>query len=135
MKISAAVVCFLLLAGSLSARAQEVGRFNVPFDFTSGSQVMPAGTYVVSQAIVDNNAAWIIHDNNGDKSLVMTNALASPLKTHRTSMIFRHDGGQYSLIEFWLDTTSGRSVIRPKTSDVRIAQSKPEVVEIAALQR
>lgn len=136
MKIPAAVICFALcLAASMPMHAQDIMRFNVPFQFTAGSKVLPAGTYIVTKTLSNDNAFWTISDNHGGRGMFVTNAMYSPIVAHHTSLIFRVDGGQYSLVEFWQDAENGRSVVRPKTSRTRLAQSKPEEVEIAAVHQ
>jgi hypothetical protein len=134
MKISTAVICFVLLVvGALPMQAQDITRFNIPFDFTVGNKVLPAGTYIVTEALPNNPSSWRITNNMGSASMFITNPMSSPWVAHNVSLVFRHDGGQYSLAEFWQDSETGRKVIRPKTN-TRIAQSKSETVEIAALQ-
>lgn len=49
--IMAAIVmslCFMVMAGATPANGQTMARFNVPFQFVAGDQVLPAGEYRVT---------------------------------------------------------------------------------------
>jgi len=49
--IMAAIVmslCLLVMAGATPANGQTMARFNVPFQFVAGDQVLPAGEYRVT---------------------------------------------------------------------------------------
>ena len=133
MKLWVAVFCFgLFFAAQVPAHAQA---FKVPFTFTVGKKVLPPGTYTVAQNYPDSDASWVVRKQSGESAIVITNSVGSPLVDHQTSLVFRRDGGEYSLIEFWQDTHRGRSVIRPKLPNTQIAKSQSDVVVIAALHR
>lgn len=136
MKIFSAALSFVLLvAVCVPVHAQDISRFDIPFAFTAGNKVLPAGTYMVQEMLPSNTAVWTISNNQGGTSVFITNSMISPLTSHQVSLVFRRDGGEYSLIEFWQDGARGRSVIRPNTSRTHIAQGKSATVEIAALHQ
>lgn len=129
------VLCLAVFAAAcLPAHAQQGVRVNIPFDFTAGHKFLPAGEYVVIPATTRNNAFWMIKNlQNGEGNILNTNSEVSPIKQHQVSLLFHRNGGQYSLMEFWMDENNGRSVVGSKAIDTRIAQA--DIVEIAAGSR
>lgn len=125
-----AVCCALFIAACVPAYSQNV-RVNIPFDFMVSNHTLPAGEYVVSAVWGESNAAWRIADRQRHSAYLITNSASSPAGVeHHISLVFRQYGGEYSLIQFWLDGNRGRDVIRPKIAPNVIAQSN--FVQIAA---
>jgi hypothetical protein len=123
-----ALCCALFMGAFVQAHSQTQIRVNVPFDFAVGNHTLPAGQYDVNP--VADTSVWRINNHQGNLAVIMTNA-ASPSKVNHTcSLLFRKSGGEYSLVEFWLEGNLGRDVIRPKIARSVIAQS--DLVEVAA---
>jgi hypothetical protein len=125
-----AVLCVLFAGAFVQAHSQTQLRVDVPFNFTIGNHSLPAGEYNVQTAWSDSNLTWRVSDRDGNSVILMSNAVHSPNSEHQPSLVFRKIGAEYSLVQFWLDGSRGRDVIRPKISKTVIAQS--DFVQIAA---
>jgi hypothetical protein len=125
-----AVLCVLFAGAFVQAHSQTQLRVDVPFNFTIGNHSLPAGQYKVQTAWSDSNLTWRISDQDGKSVFLTTNTVESLKAAHQPSLVFRKIGAEYSLVQFWLDGSSGRDVIRPKIANTVIAQS--DFVEIAA---
>jgi hypothetical protein len=85
----------LISMGSACAHAQAP-RFKVPFDFTVGNQVIPAGTYEVSY-YPTKTAVLIRSQDNRFHAFIATH-LADP-STRDGEVVFTKYGNQYFLHE------------------------------------
>jgi|HubBroStandDraft_1064217.scaffolds.fasta_scaffold753052_1 hypothetical protein len=86
-----ALVSFVTV-GSISAQDRAV-KANVPFDFTVGDKLLPAGTYLIS-AENDN----VIKIENRDKHVTMLSTTTSDGKESKTGeLVFNKYGDQYFL--------------------------------------
>ena len=70
---------------------------NIPFEFTVGKNVMPAGEYRITRAM--NGANWLAISNRDGKR---TDTFASPISgseagSQRASLVFNRFGDQYFL--------------------------------------
>ena len=84
----------LISMGSACAHAQTP-RFTVPFDFTVGNQVLPAGTYQVSYATQNT---ILIRSKDG-RFHAVTTTLADDKESYGGELIFTKYGNQYFLHE------------------------------------
>jgi hypothetical protein len=84
----------LISMGSARAHAQATG-FKVPFDFTVGNQVFPAGTYQVSHA---TQSTILIKSQDGRFHAMTSTHLADP-STNDGEVVFTKYGNQYFLHE------------------------------------
>jgi hypothetical protein len=85
----------LISMGSACAHAQAPG-FKVPFDFTVGNQVLPAGTYQVSYDATKN--AILIRSQDERFQAFTTTLLADP-STRDGEVVFTKYGNRYFLHE------------------------------------
>jgi hypothetical protein len=125
-----AVLCVLFAGAFVQAHSQTQMRVDIPFDFAVGNHFLPAGQYDVQTAWSDSNMIWRIYNHENKSAFLATNTAAPTKAQHTPSMVFQKIGGQYSLVQFWLDGSRGRDVIRPKIANTVIAQS--DFVQIAA---
>ena len=125
-----ALGCALFMGAFVQAHSQTQIRVNVPFDFTVGNHTLPAGQYEVNTVFSNNGSTWRINNHQGNSAVMLTNEASAPKVDHTCSLLFHRSGGEYSLVEFWLDGNKGRDVIRPKIARTVIAQS--DLVQIAA---
>lgn len=124
-----ALGCALFMGAFVQAHSQTQIRINVPFAFTVGNHTLPAGQYEVN-TVPNNESVWRINNHQGNSAFMLTNPTSAPKVDQTCSLLFRKFGGEYSLVEFWLDGNQGRDVITPKIARTVIAQS--ELVQIAA---
>lgn len=88
-----ALVSFVTV-GSISAQERAV-KANVPFDFTVGDKLLPAGTYTIS---AENTG--VIKIQNRDKHVVILTMTTSDGREAKTGeLVFNKYGDQYFLHE------------------------------------
>ena len=122
----------LISMGSACAHAQTP-RFTVPFDFTVGNQVLPAGTYQVSYATQN----VILIQSKGGRFHAMTTTLADDKESYGGELIFAKYGNQYFLHEV-LCADVAMNVEIPKSrleKQARIQEAQlPHIETVAALR-
>jgi hypothetical protein len=123
----------LISMGGACAHAQAP-RFKVPFDFTVGNQVFPAGTYQVSY--VTDNAILIQSKGERPHAALTTTYPADP-STGVGKLIFTKYGNQYFLHEVLCSDVS-MNVEIPKSrleTQARIQEAQlPHSETVAALR-
>jgi hypothetical protein len=122
----------LISMGSACAHAQTP-RFTVPFDFTVGNQVLPAGTYQVSYATQNT---ILIRSKDG-RFHAVTTTLADDKESYGGELIFTKYGNQYFLHEV-LCADVAMNVEIPKSrleKQARIQEAQlPHIETVAALR-
>jgi hypothetical protein len=80
---------------------------NIPFEFVTGTQTLPAGDYVVDTT-ANNGAVRVWNQETHDASTVLANPRNEPfIKANaEVKLVFNHYGNQYFLARIW-DGTSG----------------------------
>lgn len=133
LKVGTVIAGLLLLALAAPAVAQDdVMHVDVPFAFTVGKKLLPAGRYTVRKNCMDN--CYIL---SGQQSAgVLTNGVESGAVKHAPSLIFLQSGGEYSLIQIWPHAgDAGKSVLAPTFNGKKMVAgvSKGQTVEVLAL--
>ncbi len=125
----------LFLMGSAFAQRIEV-RANVPFSFSVGSKVLPAGEYNIG-SISSNTHTLLVKANNGKASMIVNSNSAQTLEAaQKTKLVFNRYGSQYFLSAVWTQgSTSG--VQLPKSSREKelareLAMNHADQVEVVA---
>jgi hypothetical protein len=111
----------LLLLGVLTLgravqaqRTQQVIKAKIPFEFTVGDQVFPAGTY----SLVTTAPAFLdLRDAEGHTlARVLTNSVEAVKTPASPTLQFNSEGGRYSLAQIWQENYStGQQLPRPKS--------------------
>jgi hypothetical protein len=86
----------LISMGSACAHAQAPA-FKVPFDFTVGNQVLPAGTYQVSYASQTSENGILIRSKGERPHAALTTTYPADPSTGVGKLIFTKYGNQYFL--------------------------------------
>ena len=123
----------LISVGSACAHAQAAG-FKVPFDFTVGNQVLPAGTYQVGYYPTKN--AILIQSQDSRFHAFITTHLADP-STRDGEVIFAKYGNRYFMHEVLCSAMSMNVEIPKSTREkqVRIQEAQlPHGEAVAALR-
>jgi hypothetical protein len=123
----------LISMGSACAHAQAP-RFTVPFDFTVGNQVFPAGTYQVSYYPTENGI--LIRSQDQRFHAFTTDLLADPL-TRDDEVVFTKYGNQYFLHEVLCSALSMNVALPTSKLEkrARIQEAKlPHSATVAALR-
>ena len=107
------VMAFGLAAMAATARAQELVKADVPFDFTAGAAELPAGEYTMAVDWNDHTLT-IRDDDSGDGCFVQ---ILTPLeKDPRTVapasayLLFDERGGGHVLSQVWYEQSEGALV-------------------------
>ena len=107
---------------------------NIPFEFTVGKDVLPAGEYRITRIL--NGANWLAISNQDGKR---TNTFTSPVfgsgaGSQRASLVFNRFGDQYFLHKVLSDVTGVVAEVpaSPKEKELRkMAAVKKELVILA----
>jgi hypothetical protein len=87
------------LASTQSASAQStIAKVTIPFDFQTGSQTLPAGTYLVES----ESPSLILLQGPGKASgFVLMHSASKINAPDHGSLVFDHTGGNYYLRQIW----------------------------------
>jgi hypothetical protein len=104
------------MAGTSFAQSKIV-RVNVPFDFTVGKQLLPAGTYTIKA-----ESSGLIAIRNHDKPLaVLTIADQDGARSPKGGKVMFHKyGDQYFLSEILCDWADMDVRVRPSKAEKRV---------------
>jgi hypothetical protein len=122
------VVALTVTFAAVPAAADSFGsiRVDVPFEFSAGHSVFPAGKYTIRPAGVNTNGVIWITSEDGKAGLLLTNSAESVQPKNETALIFHRYGDQYFLFQVWVvGDTLGREI--PKSSMERQAVRAIEV--------
>lgn len=130
MKHLGMFLCAVLLAVSCMAQTKAGDTaVNVPFAFSVGSQLLPAGHYIVSA--VDSTHVRI--DGDKQHGLYAATHGALRMNSDESKVVFHKYGDKYFLAEVWVTgKTTGREV--PSSADERALVTRPEDMRLAVYQ-
>lgn len=128
----APVIMAVLGAASAAAQSPETLQVTVPFAFTVNSVYMPAGQYSVSRSGAENSALLALRGSDSRHTLFFAgNAAALGSAPAQSSLVFRHEGGDYSLADvWWAGYTSGVQLAPSKESATTASLHPPEVMVV-----
>ncbi|MCI0351756.1 MAG: hypothetical protein L0Z53_20235 [Acidobacteriales bacterium] len=133
------LICGLLVGLAASAQAQSKIRVNVPFDFTIGSTLLPAGEYTVLPA--SQNApseVLLVRDADGRARAVTMGIRIEPdSKATEAKLVFHRYGDQYFLSQIWLNAGEAGSEMVPGSHERELARASmaPQAVAVLAKKR
>jgi hypothetical protein len=129
------VFAVVLAFSAVSAYGQSVIKrqtFVVPFEFSVGGKVMPAGEYAVS------GETLIVRIQSKDRKqnvvVLPVSTRIGPLSRTEVKLKFRRYGDQYYLAQVWLPDGVGRELRRERRTDSDVAANYG-MVEITAAGR
>ena len=87
-------------------------KFNVPFDFLVGSDVLPDGEYTLERVLAHNDKLFRIHsaDNRHQATFLIT-GLVHTDNVAKARVIFKRHDQRYALTQFWLAGAAGAGVL------------------------
>jgi hypothetical protein len=127
----------MIIAASVSANAQSLQyrlTANIPFDFSVGSEKLPAGKYWISRA-QQSNGDTVVQIRSTDLHSNVTRftipvLVSNPVKN--SSLVFHRYGDEYFLAEIWpVGSVTGREL--PKTRAERELARKAQDSGVAAV--
>ncbi|HEV7745889.1 MAG TPA: hypothetical protein VGO56_12900 [Pyrinomonadaceae bacterium] len=115
------IIALLIIAGVSSANAQTQPRVQlnvtIPFAFTIGDRVMPAGDYAVrcTNPSSDVKVLQLTSANGHESALLRTNSVIGRSEDN-AKLVFNRYGEQYFLAQVWLASDAdGMQAIRSRT--------------------
>jgi hypothetical protein len=120
------------------AHAQVIGTIqgNIPFNFSVGNRVLPAGNYTVSSL----STQGVLKLQNHDDSAIAIMLLSSPVQAsseQKTKLVFHRYGGTYFLSQVWRGY--GNDGVQPQpskaeraTAERMAAATPPRKAELAS---
>jgi len=115
------LIALLIIAGVSSANAQTQPRLqlnvNIPFTFTIGDKVMPAGDYAVrcTNPSSDVKVLQLTNSNGHESALIRTNSVIGKNEDN-AKLVFNRYGDQYFLAQVWLASDSdGMQALKSRT--------------------
>jgi hypothetical protein len=126
----------LALLLSAAAHAQTIQlKVTVPFDFTAGDTMLPAGDYEVQSMGPWGGPTLSVHNVNSNAgTIVLSISSKSQKPSADAKLVFRRYGQQYFLAEVWNRHSSDGNQIKISSQQTELAKnrSKDEVVLIAS---
>ena len=130
-KATLVFVAIAALAAIASAQTRTV-EANIPFAFTVGDKVMPAGDYIISSDLERNELTIRGSDNNKVGLVKTAIPEESRDKEGNAELIFSHYGTEYFLSQVWDGDTRGLE-LRSGSHERELAQQKAAArIELAA---
>jgi hypothetical protein len=138
------IVAMALVTAVASANGQSRSVVaNVPFDFSVGEKILPAGEYTVRGFTQNGNTLAIQNKQSAKSAIRLSNWIQSSQASEKTKLVFHRYGPRYFLAEVWMSgEKSGRQLLKTKeesTIESQLAMIFPkseqcnyEVVEIVA---
>ncbi len=122
----------LLLAASFG-HAQEGITFNVPFNFTIGTQSLPAGEYSVRPLPQSLNKMLLRNQSGQVLVLVQTTPMESRRTPDSPIVVFNRYGGQYFLNQIWERSDEFGQKVAKSRSEVELAKATHTTPQLVAL--
>ncbi len=106
--------------------AERVIKVNIPFDFTAGNYLLPAGRYSLKRT-----EPWLLELRDSEGRF-LANALTQSVQTltgpDQPKLRFDHVGGQYILTQVWQESDSlGQQILRPRSAILAVRRPSRHV--------
>lgn len=98
----AIMLALAFMAASQAVRAQQPLLVNIPFEFTAGTMVLPAGEYRVQKAADYSSTLLIQRTDRSAAILTQSFATASSAPQTQSKLIFHRYGNRYFLSQVWI---------------------------------
>jgi hypothetical protein len=131
------MLALAFLAATQTVRAQQPLIANVPFEFTAGDKMLPAGEYRVQKSS-DGSPALLIQRTDGSAvTYVQSSGVElNPNQQAQSKLVFHRYGDRYFLSQVWrADTLRGRELpksVQEKEQALAARHQKPDLATIAA---
>ncbi len=108
-------VTFVTAVASANGQSRNPARANIPFDFSVGDKVLPAGEYQVS-ALTDGKTVVLVRSRDGKNSAIrLTYTENKTVATDKGTLVFRRYANHYFLAEIWTaGDQTGRCLLKSK---------------------
>src|SRR5260370_4870464 len=100
-----------------AAHAQSAIAVTVPFDYSAGGKVLPAGEYKV-QTGLPNGLILLRNFEQGVSAMIFGNQVESIKPSQDAKLVFHRYGDSYFLAEIWASPGTARSIsLRPSKAE------------------
>src|SRR5512133_76661 len=126
----------LAVPGVANAQLTSPGvvKANIPFSFTVGKTMLPAGEYRVNNSGTEG-VLLIAAEESSQRGLIRTLGVEANNRSSETKLIFRRHGNQYFLSQIWVkNESSGREIPRTRTEKELMAKAASDSVTILAVK-
>lgn len=107
-------LCFVLGILATGARAQVVGRAQIPFDFSVRNKTVSAGKYLVSRN--DQQTIWLIQGvGSRDSAALLAHPMQKAEQAGKNKLTFRRYGSKYFLAG--IETSDYRVELAPSRDE------------------
>jgi hypothetical protein len=127
----ALVACFVFVTlASTPSHAQILLRADVPFEFSAGQGMLPAGEYAVTQSGIQ--AAVTLSSRRRGVQIMLPKTIEFLDHQDATKLVFHRYGDQYFLAEIWsgLDGSVRKLNVNPQERQLAKAGISPEVAVV-----
>ena len=123
-----AVGSFLMLLGvSVAAAGSLVLLAEIPFEFSAGNTLLPAGTYTLSHPVESHSVLQIRSRRGRGVAIVRTSELSAPAIRNETQLIFNRYGDRYFLHRVWLSGQGRGYDVIPSSQEHDLAKERAEM--------
>lgn len=123
-----ACVAFVTLAAT-SSHAQVLIKANVPFEFSAGYGVLPAGEYAITES--GGPSMLVLSSGQRGVEIVMPKT-TEERNSQATKLVFHRYGDEYFLAEIWSEADGSMRTLRATPRERQLAKAgvSPEVAVV-----
>ena len=105
--------------GPAFAQSSERLHANIPFEFTVGGTVLPAGRYDVTYDVLEAQGVLVVRSQDGHHgALALTEGVDTGSPKREASLVFEREGSRYALSQvFAADAHTGLEIIGTHAAD------------------
>jgi mono/diheme cytochrome c family protein len=130
-RLAAFTLAIFFTAGLLSAQTSQAMRMDVPFEFSVGSKVLPAGKYTFS---VDTFGLTVASGTSGKIHGTIVARLSGPPQFLRDgALVFDRSNGGHVLAEVWMPGIDGLLLHKNPQNHERTVLSVSEIDQSSSL--
>jgi len=124
-----ACVAFVTVAATPS-HAQDLVKANVPFSFSAGQGLLPAGEYTIGKASIGQLLLLSAGERRVELMMPKTTESRNDIKTAK--LVFHRYGDEYFLAEIWTngDDSVRTLTVNPRERQLAKAGASPEVAVV-----
>src|SRR5215510_3955277 len=100
------MLALAFFAATQMARAQEPLVGNIPFAFTAGKMMLPAGEYKVEKETEDDVVLLIRRTDRSAATFALSHATQANAQQTESKLVFHHYGNRYFLTQVWVAGSS-----------------------------
>jgi hypothetical protein len=134
-------IAAMFMVAAVYANPVDALKANIPFDFSVGNKILPAGVYTVAPTTTPG-LLLIRREDGRTGALIQTQGVQARREQDKTKLVFRRYGDHYFLAQLWTAGDSNgrelwksrteRDLIKSRSNYLAKNAVEPEVVCIVA---